>query len=246
MKEAYVRDIQSESRKLFSVLERIPFSDAEFQKITDAYHIAMRLHAQQEPRSDGFYTEHILRVTRTLVETFHVKEPDPICAAILHDALEDHRRPFMDLLKKLRMRHPDSEIEHMISTHFGPHVASLIHALSTPKTGTKNPADRRKEYRDHVEHAIESEEVFLIKLADFFDNALKINDKPQEVKKRLAKKYVLLPEVFLERLKKLETEGSTRVTPEIVTLIRSRIEETLKQLEIAIRSDMFGIAKIGQ
>ena len=59
------------------------------QKISEALELAGRLHApdrrQREP-----YVNHLLRVALRIICHYGVRDPDVICAALLHDAVEDH------------------------------------------------------------------------------------------------------------------------------------------------------------
>ena len=59
------------------------------EQVRRALRLAARLHAcdrrQREP-----YVNHLLRVALRIMVHYGVQEPDVICAALLHDAVEDH------------------------------------------------------------------------------------------------------------------------------------------------------------
>src|SRR6266536_1683188 len=70
-------------------LEIAGFPDAERERIGRALELAARLHAadrrQREP-----YVSHLLRVAIRIISHYRISDPDVICAALLHDAVEDH------------------------------------------------------------------------------------------------------------------------------------------------------------
>ena len=65
------------------------FGAADRDRARDALALACRLHAadrrQREP-----YANHLLRVAIRILSHYRVTDPDVACAALLHDAVEDH------------------------------------------------------------------------------------------------------------------------------------------------------------
>lgn len=70
-------------------IEAGAFADADRDRITRALGLAARLHAgdrrQREP-----YLNHVLRVAIRVISHYRVHDADVVCAALLHDAVEDH------------------------------------------------------------------------------------------------------------------------------------------------------------
>src|SRR5580692_7017018 len=70
-------------------IEIAQFSAADRGRAQDALALASRLHAadrrQREP-----YASHLLRVTIRILSHYRVADSDVACAALLHDAVEDH------------------------------------------------------------------------------------------------------------------------------------------------------------
>ena len=70
-------------------MEIAQFPAADRGRAADALALASRLHAadwrQREP-----YANHLLRVTIRILSHYRVADPDVACAALLHDAVEDH------------------------------------------------------------------------------------------------------------------------------------------------------------
>ena len=73
--------------RLLMEIERFPAADSG--RARDALALAGRLHAadrrQREP-----YANHLLRVAIRILSHYRVTDPDVACAALLHDAGEDH------------------------------------------------------------------------------------------------------------------------------------------------------------
>jgi len=65
------------------------FVPADRDRVEKALALASGLHAaarrQREP-----YSCHLLRVAVRVVSHYRVRDPDVVCAALLHDAVEDH------------------------------------------------------------------------------------------------------------------------------------------------------------
>ena len=68
-------------------------------KINRAYEFAREFHRNQRRRSGEPYINHPVEVAITLASDLHMDE-DPICAAILHDTVEDTDATLDDLTKR--------------------------------------------------------------------------------------------------------------------------------------------------
>ena len=73
--------------RLLMEIDRFPAADRD--RARDAPALACRLHTadrrQREPCAN-----HLLRVTIRILSHYRVTDPDVACAALLHDAVEDH------------------------------------------------------------------------------------------------------------------------------------------------------------
>src|SRR6185312_5625376 len=65
------------------------FGPAERERIERARRLATLLHAQDQRVSEP-YASHLLRVAIRIVRHYQVSDTDVICAALLHDSVEDH------------------------------------------------------------------------------------------------------------------------------------------------------------
>lgn len=123
---------------------------SELRKVEIAYMMAKFAHRAQvrtEKTQDGTpvrYFEHLRRVALVLVDELDIRDNTIICAALLHDTLEDTR----DVTPEI--------IEHL----FGPRVCEIVKLLSKcPKEGY---FERLLKYGDAT--------VALVKAADRIDN----------------------------------------------------------------------------
>ena len=126
--------------KLISV-----FPEEEREKIFSALELSRESHASQKRKNGADYVVHLVRVANILLEEVDVKKPQLICAALLHDTLED-----------------TSLSLESIKSSFGGEVADLVLTLS------KKPDEPSAAY---LARAIgTSEEATLIKMCDRLDN----------------------------------------------------------------------------
>ncbi len=103
-------------------LEIASFPDADQPRIGRALELAARLHAgdrrQREP-----YINHLLRVATRIISHYHVRDPDVICAALLHDAVEDHAAGLA-----AAVTNPDYGPSHDSHQRYRKHVAASLKA----------------------------------------------------------------------------------------------------------------------
>lgn len=124
--------------------------------------MAARLHAGQL-RKDGRtpYVAHAVRVTMTVRDLFGCDDHEALCAAVLHDTIEDTPADFDD-----------------IEEGFGTPVAEIVAAL------TKNMLMREDEREADYDRRLAAADwrARLIKLADVYDNlcdaVTRIDDDP--------------------------------------------------------------------
>src|ERR1022692_4732310 len=110
-------------RERFAI-EIAGFPDAGRQRLEQALGLAARLHAadrrQREP-----YLNHLLRVATRIISHYHVRDTDVVCAALLHDAVEDHAAD-------LAPGGGQQEALTVLAGLFGPRVAEFVGAVTTP------------------------------------------------------------------------------------------------------------------
>lgn len=122
------------------------FPKEEKFKVLNALEVATKYHQSQKRKNGDVYILHPIRVALILIKEAGQKDEDSICAALLHDVIED---------TAIR---PDE-----IKEDFGVNVLNLVENLSTKK---------EEPFSDYMYRIYESDEAtILIKFCDRLDNA---------------------------------------------------------------------------
>ena len=146
------------------LMEITRFSPADQGRATDALALASRLHAadrrQREP-----YASHLLRVTIRILSHYRVGDPDVACAALLHDAVEDHAASIAAGGRAAALA--------VLAGQFGVRTAELVAAVTNPEW--EPGRDEHEQYREHVLASLAASPwARVIKASDFTDNAVGI------------------------------------------------------------------------
>ena len=122
------------------LMEIAQFPAADRGRAAGALALASRLHAadrrQREP-----YANHLLRVAIRILSHYRVTDSDVACAALLHDAVEDHAEgiaPGGDRQAALAV----------LAGRFGARTAALVAAVTNPEW--EPGRDEHEQYRAHV------------------------------------------------------------------------------------------------
>ena len=137
--------------------------EADQRRLNQALALAGRLHAADR-RVREPYVNHLLRVAIRIMSHYGVRDGDVICAALLHDAVEDHAA---DLA-------PDGTRAAALAAlaeEFGPRVAGLVAAVTNPEYAPDR--DPHEQYRVHVAESLRGDPwARVIKASDFTDNGV--------------------------------------------------------------------------
>jgi (p)ppGpp synthase/HD superfamily hydrolase len=187
---------------------------ASQQKVADALHLAGGLHAadrrQREP-----YVNHLLRVALRILCHYHVGDTDIICAALLHDSVEDHAD---DLAGDGR-----AGAFAVLADRFGSQVAELVEAVTNPVYAPG--ADKDEQYRSHVAASLAaSPRARVIKVSDFTDNGVGVIHITGPKAVRLARKYAPLVPVLAELVARPDTPLSSHAKALILRQLHSAQE----------------------
>ena len=132
---------------------------AELQRLIDALAFAAHKHRDQR-RKDveaSPYINHPIALARVLSVEAGIDDVDVICAALLHDTIEDTETSEAELLQR-----------------FGPRVAAIVAEVTDDK---ELPKQERKQLQ--VEHASQlGREARLVKLADKICNLRDVANSP--------------------------------------------------------------------
>lgn len=125
----------------------------DLNKVISAYEMAESVHEGQLRRDGSPYFFHCTRVCKILIEELGITDPDVLCAALLHDVLEDS----------------DEITKEIIAYNFGDYVAYIVEVL------TKDLERQEQEHDavdlEHVEKLnAASDDCLIIRLAARLDN----------------------------------------------------------------------------
>jgi (p)ppGpp synthase/HD superfamily hydrolase len=202
------------------------------QKISEALELAGRLHAadrrQREP-----YLNHPLRVALRIICHYDVADPDIICAALLHDAVEDHAS---DLAATGRQG-----AFVVLADRFGPPVAALVEAVTNPVYLPGRDED--DQYRAHVAASLAANpRARVIKVSDFTDNGVGIIHTTGSKAARLASKYAPLVPVLAD----LIACPDTPLTPQAKARILDQLRTAQQRFAAIEPSAAAGPSALGQ
>jgi HD domain len=192
-------------RERFAI-EIASFSDDDQHRAARALELAARLHAgdrrQREP-----YVNHLLRVAIRIITYYGVREADVICAALLHDAVEDHTT-------ELATSGEPQDALAALASQFGDRVAGLVAAVTNPPH--EPGRDRHEQYREHVAASLQASPwARVIKASDFTDNGVGLIHTTGPRLDRLAGKYAPLVPVLAELIERPDTPLSDDVKARI-------------------------------
>ena len=181
--------------------ERFAIGTATFpspgrERIGQALDLASGLHARDRRQREP-YVNHLLRVATRIVSYYGVRDPDVICAALLHDAVEDHA-------SDLAPGGGHGEAVAALAAQFGDRVAGLVAAVTNPEP--EPGRDRHEQYREHVTASLQTSPwARVIKASDFTDNGAGLIHTTGPRLERLASKYAPLVPVLRDLISQPDT-----------------------------------------
>jgi hypothetical protein len=196
-------------------IEIARFGPADHDRVRHALALASRLHAadrrQREP-----YLNHPLRVAIRVISHYRAADPDLACAALLHDAVEDHAG-------ELAPCGGQPEALAALAAGFGDRVARVVAAVTNPAWQPGRDAD--EQYREHVAANLRACPVArIVKVSDFVDNGVGLIHTTGAKLHRLAGKYAPLVPVLRELVNRpdtpLDADVKERINAQLDTAAR--------------------------
>jgi hypothetical protein len=188
-------------------LEISTFGEADQHRLERALELAARLHAKDRRQREP-YLNHLLRVAIRIMNHYGVRDPDVVCAALLHDAVEDHAA-------ELAPGGDQDAALAVLADEFGPRVAELVAAVTNP--AWQPGQDKHEQYREHVATSLETcPWARVIKVSDFTDNGVGLIHSTGSTLERLAGKYAPLVPVLRELVARPDTPLSDESKAHIV------------------------------
>jgi hypothetical protein len=188
--------------------EIAPWPEPDRRQMERALELAARLHAADR-RDRESYVSHLLRVAIRIMSHYGVGDADVVCAALLHDAVEDHAGELAG------SGAGQSAALAVLAAEFGPRVAGLVGAVTNPPWVPDR--DEHEQYREHVADSLEdSPWARVIKASDFTDNGVGLIHTTGPRLRRLAGKYAPLVPVLRDLIARPDTPLDEEVKEHIL------------------------------
>ncbi len=193
---------------------------ADFGLILKAYKFANKVHGNQK-RLEGYdFISHLLNTARVVAER-HM-DVQSICAALLHDTVEDADIS-MDIIKK----------------EFGDEIASLIEPLTKLEKVRFESFDEynAENLRKILLATSRDVRVMIIKLADRLDNMRSLGVFREEKQRRIAQETLDIYAPIAEKLGmwsvkgELEDRALRYINPEVYKMLKDKINERRDERE---------------
>jgi hypothetical protein len=147
-----------------------------------------------------------------------VCDADVICAALLHDAVEDHAAELTGSAADADPWASQQAALGVLAAQFGPWVAELVGAVTNPPFAPDRDAD--EQYREHVAESLrERPWARVIKASDFTDNGVGLIHTTGPRLRRLADKYAPLVPVLRDVIARPDTPLDIAVKEHILAQI---------------------------
>jgi hypothetical protein len=195
-------------------LEIASWPEADRARLERALDLATRLHAGDR-RDREPYLNHLLRVAIRIISHYGVHDPDVICAALLHDAVEDHPAELSSLGEAADGPGGQAAALGVLAAEFGPRVAELVAAVTNPAYAPDR--DAHDQYREHVAESLATSPwARVIKASDFTDNGVGLIHTTGPRLVTLAAKYAPLVPVLRDLIARPDTPLDAAVKEHIL------------------------------
>ena len=158
---------------------------------------------------------HLLRVAIRIISAYGVRDADVVCAALLHDAVEDHPAEVAGLAPGGGQAADLRAALARLAAEFGPRVAEMVGAVTNPPYAPGR--DQDEQYREHVADSLSDNPwARIIKVSDFTDNGVGLIHTTGPRLRRLAAKYAPLVPVLTELISRPDTPLDDAVKEQIL------------------------------
>jgi hypothetical protein len=198
------------------LMEIAQFPATDRGRVSDALVLASWLH-ERDRRQREPYVNHLLRVAIRILSHYRVADPDVACAALLHDAVEDHAGD----IEPGGTQHDALAV---LGGRFGERTAELVAAVTNPVW--ESGRDEHDQYREHVIASLQASPwARVIKASDFTDNAVGIIHTTGPKLSRLARKYSPL----VPPLRELILRPDTPLDADVKNMIAGQLDSAQRR-----------------
>ena len=165
--DSFEQQVIKERNRLFECVER-RFDEEEIARVRDAYDLAEEAHRPQRRKSGDPYILHPIAVAMIVANEIGLGA-NPICAALLHDVVEDTDHT----IKEIRDR-------------FGDDVATLVSVVTKRKSENYETSLQVDNYKQMLQSIHYDIRALLLKLADRLHNMRTLKSMPSHKQLKIA------------------------------------------------------------
>ncbi|WP_196249186.1 HD domain-containing protein [Rhodococcoides fascians] len=189
---------------VFAIMHEIDTDRVDRTQLGNALELATAAHLSQKRIGRAAYPvdPYIVHPLRNVLRLIRLgcADTDVLSATALHDTVEDQPREIVSILDESRLSDGPNEQAalDLIAEHISPETSRLVAAVTNPSTdAVLSKAEKNAAYTAHVAEVVKDPKVFLVKFADFVDNAGSMQYLDDETKRaKLATKYAPVVAVF--------------------------------------------------
>ncbi|MGV8874907.1 MAG: HD domain-containing protein [Rhodococcus sp. (in: high G+C Gram-positive bacteria)] len=193
---------------VFAIMHEVDTDRVDGTQLHNALELATAAHLSQKRIGRAAYPvdPYIVHPLRNVLRLIRLgcSDTDVLSATALHDTVEDQPREIVSILDESRLLEGSDQQAalELIADRFNPETSRLVAAVTNPpKVAELSKAEKNAAYTAHVADVIKDPKVFLVKFADFVDNAGSVQYLDDQVKRtKLASKYAPVVEVFVSAL----------------------------------------------
>lgn len=172
--------------------------------------------------------------------TWGVVDAEVLVAILLHDVVEDCADKITEHKFNNEKDAKKTSLE-VVEELFSPRVANLVSAVTNPISDVagKTKEEKRKQYADHLSTVLSDSDVFIVKAADFVDNAGSLassfNSNKTGMFEHLYLKYSLALEVVKSKFENLHESFTSHQLVEIERSL-AEVEQSLHDTKALLLS----------
>ncbi|QII02055.1 HD domain-containing protein [Rhodococcoides fascians A21d2] len=190
---------------VFAIMHEVDTDRVDQAHLRNAMELATAAHLSQKRIGRTAYPvdPYIVHPLRNVLRPIRLgcSDTDVLAATALHDTVEDQPREIVSILDESRLSDESNQqaAPDLITEHFNTETSRLVAAVTNPSTdAVLSKAEKNAAYAAHVADVIKDPKVFLVKFADFVDNAGSVQYLEDETKRiKLQTKYAPMVEVFI-------------------------------------------------
>lgn len=221
---------------VFAILHEIDTARVDRTQLGNALELATAAHLSQKRIGRAAYPvdPYIVHPLRNVLRLIRLgcADTDVLAATALHDTVEDQPREIVSILDESRLKDGSNQQAalDLITENFNAETSRLVAGVTNPPTdAVLSKGEKNAAYSAHVAEVITDPKVFLVKFADFVDNAGSVQYLEDKTKRtKLAAKYAPVVAVFASALH--ANRDGLELPPQGLHAIDARLNKLTKSL----------------